>query len=164
MISRLGFFCFSGILFLLQGSVLPILLNGQWQPDLWLAAVIISVLVFNKRTAFAFVLTGGILQDIVTANFFGAHIFPYLMIMVLTMGLVRDRYNRQWFISVMAVMTGTGVYILLLWLVVYVSGGTVRPLYYFFYDGIPQVMMNAAAAVVLHPVLWGMKREWEPKW
>lgn len=164
MISRLGFFCFAGILFFLQGSVLPILLNGQWQPDLWLAAVTISVLVFNKRTAFAFALTGGILQDIVTANFFGAHIFPYLMIMVLTMGLVRDRYNRQWFISVMAVMAGTGVYILLLWLVVCVSGGTVRPLYYFFYDGIPQVMMNAAAAVVLHPVLWDMKREWEPKW
>lgn len=164
MMSRLSFFCFCAVTFLLQGSVLPILLDGRWQPDLWLTGIIISALVFNKKTAILLAVTGGLLQDIVTANFFGIHIFPYCMITAMTMGIMRARYNRQWLISVLAVMTGTAAYIFFLWIVVYVSGGHVRPVLYFFYDGIPQVMMNATAAIVLHNVLWNMKREWEPKW
>lgn len=164
MMSRFSFVCFSAITFLIQGSVLPIFLNGLWQPDLWLTSIIISVLVFNKRTALLLAIIGGLIQDIVIGNFFGLHIFPYLMITLTTMWVVRAKYNRQWLISVLSVMAGTIVHIAFLWMVVHVGGDTVQPLYYFFYDGIPQVMMNATAALVLHQVLWKMKREWEPKW
>lgn len=161
---KLNFFCFSAVTFLLQGSVLPILLNGVWQPDLWLTAVVISVLAFDKRTALSLAVVGGLVQDIVTGNFFGMHLFPYLMITFIIMGVVREKYNRQWFLSILAVMAGTVIYIAFLWVVVHIGGDEVRPFAYFFYDGIPQVMMNATAAILLHNVLWNMKHEWEPRW
>lgn len=162
--SRLNFWCFCAVTFLIQGSVLPILMNGVWQPDLWLVAVIIAVLAFDKKTALSLAVVGGLAQDIVTGNFFGMHLFPYIMVTFLIMAAVRERYNRQWFLSVVSVMAGTLVYIALLWVVVHIGGDVVQPVHYVFYDGIPQVFMNGAAAVFLHNVLWNMKHEWEPRW
>lgn len=162
--TRMEGLCLSAVLFLLQSSVLPFLLNGLWEPDLWLTAVVISVLVFGRKTALALAVAGGLLQDIVTGNFFGLHLFPYLVVTLLTAFFMRERYNRKWLVSVLTVAAGSAACILCVWLVILLSGGRVQPAAYLMHYGLPQILMNCAAAVVLHHVLWNMKHEWEPRW
>lgn len=162
--TRARFFSFCAVTLLLQGSVLPLLLGGIWQPDLWLCASIIAVLVFDGRIALAMAAAGGLSQDIITGNFFGLHFFPYLIITLAVLRCVREKYNRKWLLSLSFVEAGTAGYMVLLWLVVYMGGGTVRPPEYFIYEGLPQFVMNGAAAFLLHHALWNMKREWVPKW
>lgn len=164
MISRVGWIGLCIGLFLLQSSVIPLLCNGRWQPDVWLCTIIISVLAFDRKTAFAFAAVGGILNDIVTGNFFGLHVFPYLVTAFFTMAVIRERYNRKWVVSILTVIPGTVVYLFSVWIVVSMSGETLPVLLYLFYNGWGQVLANAAAAAVMHPLLWSMRREWEPKW
>lgn len=164
MMARGRFLSFCLLLLLLEGSVLPFFFAGSWQPDLWLCAVVISVLAFDRKTALSMAVVGGLAQDIVTGNFFGIHLFPYIVIAFLTLAVMKGRYNRQWRVSLLASGAGTLGYMALLFLVVYFGGGGVDPLAYFCGRALPQLVMNLAAAVFLHPVLWNMKQEWEPKW
>ncbi len=151
-------------LFLVQGSVMPLLLNGLWQPDLWLVTVIIAVLAYDRKTALSFAVVGGIAQDIVTGNFFGLHLFPYLMAALLTAFFMRERYNRKWLVSVLSAAAGTAVYLVFVGAVVTLAGGRVEIPAYALHSALPQIAANVAAAVFLHPLLWNMKREWEPRW
>lgn len=151
-------------LFLIQSAVLPFLFSGRWMPDLWFCAIIISVLAFNRKTALAFAVAGGIAQDIVTGNLFGLHLFPYLALALLTAAFMRERYNRRWLVSVASVAVGTAVYLLFVCAVTALSGGRISFLRYLLYSGIPQILANTAAAAVMHPVLWDMKQEWKPRW
>ncbi len=164
MISRIGWIGLCITLFLMQSSVIPLLLSGRWQPDLWLCTVIISVFAFGRKTALSFAAVGGILQDIVTGNFFGLHLFPYFLTAVLTAVIIKDRYNRKWLVSVLSVIPGTVAYLFFVWMVVFLGGEEVNIFLYLFYQGIGLLGANAAAAAVLHPLLWSMRREWEPRW
>lgn len=158
------FFLFSAITFLLAGSVLPMLLPENALPDLWLVSVVIAVLAFDKKTVLALAVTGGVLSDVVTGNFFGLHLFPYLATAALTSLAVREKYNRKWLVSLLAVLAGTLFAMLFFFLIVHLSMGHAKPFYYFIYRGLPQFLANGAAALILHRVLWNMKREWEPRW
>ena len=68
----------SGVIFLLQSSFLPFLFNGIMQRDLWLTVIALSSLVVDRKTAILLAAIGGLLQDVVTSNFFGLHLLPYL--------------------------------------------------------------------------------------
>lgn len=113
-------------LFLIQSAVLPFLFSGRWMPDLWFCAIIISVLAFNRKTALAFAVAGGIAQDIVTGNLFGLHLFPYLALALLTAAFMRERYNRRWLVSVASVAVGTAVYLLFVCAITALSGDGFR--------------------------------------
>ena len=67
-------------LFLLQSAILPFIFNGISQPDLWLVSIIIVAMIFKFDFAIIFALIAGFIQDLVISNFFGLHIFPYLII------------------------------------------------------------------------------------
>ena len=73
-------FSISVVLFFLQGSFLPLLLFGKWQPDIFLTVLIIFSLIFEKKEIFAFAVVFGLIQDLIIGNFFGLHIFPYVII------------------------------------------------------------------------------------
>lgn len=158
------FVLFAAITFLLSGSVLPVLLPEEAMPDIWLVSIIIAVLAFDRKTVLALAGVGGVLADVVTGNFFGLHLFPYLVTAGLALCAVREKYNRKWLVSLLAVMAGTLVCMLVFFLVIHLGMGHAKPFYYFFYRGLPQFVSNAAAALVMHCVLWNMKREWEPRW
>lgn len=98
----------SGVIFLLQSSFLPFLFNGIMQPDLWLTVIALSSLVVDRKTAILLAAIGGLLQDVVTSNFFGLHLLPYLGITLLFLKFGRDRYNKHWHISLSGGAAGFG--------------------------------------------------------
>lgn len=158
------FVLFTAVTFLLMGSILPILLPEQAMPDIWLVSIIIAVLAFDRKTVLALAVTGGFLADVVTGNFFGLHLFPYLVTAGLALFAVREKYNRKWLVSLLAVMAGTLVCMTAFFIVIHLGMGHAKPFYYLIYRGLPQFISNAAAAIIMHRVLWNMKREWEPRW
>lgn len=162
--SRWGAVILTVCLTLAQGPGIAVLSNGKWVPDLWMSAVIISALAFEKRTAVFLAAAGGLIQDILTGNFFGLHFFPYLVIVLIVSAAVKVRYNRRWLVSVLTVAGGSAVYVFLSCGIILLSGAELSLFSYFLYRGLPQILLNTVAAMVLHSVIWNMKRKWEPKW
>ena len=154
----------SGVIFLLQSSFLPFLFNGIMQPDLWLTVIALSSLVVDRKTAILLAAIGGLLQDVVTSNFFGLHLLPYLGITLLFLKFGRDRYNKHWYISLLAVLLASVIYVVVSSIIMGWAGSRYPSLFYFVYLGIPLVLMNGGCALALHPLIWMLKREEEPRW
>jgi rod shape-determining protein MreD len=152
------------VIFFLQVSVLPFFFGGEWLPDLWLTALLIAGLVFDRKYVIAWTLAGGFAQDLLTTNYFGLHMFPYMILAALSYGWARKRFNRHWYVSVAAVMAGSLLFMMMVGLVAFPSGESMDIPSYFLYKCIPFVMMNGTAALLLHPLLWGMKYEGESRW
>ena len=162
--SRLSWFGFGLAVFFPQASVLPFLFSSFWVPDLWLTAMILTGVIYRPQDMIVMAMAAGMIQDLVMGNFFGLHLFPYLAVaFVMTLG-GREKYNRQWFVSMTAVMGGTCLYILAAAAVIWAAGGHIWPVPYLLHQGIPLIMMNGTAAVVMHYVLWELKHERESRW
>ena len=162
--STLSLVVLSVVVFFLQLSFLPFLFDGITQPDLWLVVIALSTLVFEKRTCLILAMVGGLLQDIVISNFFGLHLLPYLAITLLFLELGRERYNRHWYISLLAVLIASAIYVVLSSLIMWWAGSHYPPISYFLYLGLPFIAMNGVGSLFLHRIIWGMKREGEPQW
>ncbi len=164
VLSPLSMLILSITAFLVQASFLPFFFDGITQPDVWLTLIALSTLVYDKKTALTLAMVGGLVQDIVISNFFGLHLLPYLVITVLFLELGRERYNRHWYISLLAVGIASLLYVLLSSLIMWWAGRQYPPILYFLYLGLPFIGMNGVCTLFLHPLMWGMKREGEPQW
>lgn len=162
--SNLSLVVLSVVVFFLQSSFLPFLFDGITQPDVWLVVIALATLVFEKRTCLILAMAGGLLQDIVISNFFGLHLLPYLAIALLFLELGRERYNRHWYISLLAVLIASAIYVVLSSLIMWWAGSHYPPISYFLYLGLPFIGMNGICSLFLHRIVWGMKREGEPQW
>lgn len=154
----------SGVIFLLQSSFLSFLFNGIMQPDLWLTVIALSSLVVDRKTAILLAAIGGLLQDVVTSNFFGLHLLPYLGITLLFLKFGRDRYNKHWYISLLAVLLASVIYVVVSSIIMGWAGSRYPSLFYFVHLGISLVLMNGGCSLVLHNVVWMLKQEEEPRW
>ena len=162
--SRLSFAVISALFFLLQGSFLPFISGGTAEPDLWLVASVISLIVYDKRTALLFAALGGVLTDIVIGNFFGLHLFPYLVTTLVTAAFIRAKYHRRLFVSLYYTATASCLYIFVMWCVIWFSGAHVSVLDYVLYRAWKIIGLNIIAAVFIHHLFWSVKKEWVSKW
>lgn len=111
MMSTYSLVLLSCIIFLLQSSFLPFLFNGIMQPDLWLTVIALAAVIVDRKSAFILAGVGGFLQDIVTSNFFGLHLLPYLVITLLFVKFGRHRYNKHWYVSLLSVLLASVIYV-----------------------------------------------------
>ena len=85
--------------------------------------MILTGVIYRPQDMIVMAMAAGMIQDLVMGNFFGLHLFPYLVVaFVMTLG-GREKYNRQWFVSMTAVMGGTCLYILAAAAVIWAAGG-----------------------------------------
>lgn len=164
MMDRLVWLLFGAVLFLLQASVLPLVFTGKWQPDLWLICLVLSALIYDRRTIFIIAVVGGFIQDVVIGNFFGLHLFPYLALALIGSVMEQERYNKDWKLSVVATAIGSCIFLLAAGAVVLASGGRPQITAYLIHMGIPFILVNGGTALPMHYVMWKMHREKEPQW
>lgn len=164
MMSNFAFIIICIVTFLIQSSVFPFFFNGVFQPDLWLTLIIIFALIYDKKQVFLLTVIGGLSQDIVTGNFLGLHIIPYLFIAFVFSALGRERYNRHWYVTFLAVVIGSVVYVLLSGLIDWAGTGSAIEITYFTYIGAYMIAANGVLSLILHPILWGLRREGEILW
>ncbi len=149
---------------LLQSSFLPFFFSGLTQPDLWLVVVVLSTLIFDKKTALSLALIGGLVQDILISNLFGLHLLPYLVISSLYLALGKERYNKHWYISLIAIVLASLLYLLLSGFVMWCARSQHLAISYIFYVGIPFTLWNVVGMLCLHHPLWAMKKEGKTRW
>ncbi len=162
--SRVAFAAICFLIFLLQSAFLPFLSDGVRMPDLWLVAVVIALLAYNRTMALLFAVTGGILADIGTGNFFGLHLFPYVFALAVTAFYIREKYHRRIWTSLLFVTMASCLYIPAMWFVIWLSGGEIVFRDYVWYRGLPMIALNLVAVFFLHPLLWSVKKDWVAKW
>ena len=162
--SRLSFAVICLVIFLLQSAFLPFLSNGAWLPDLWLVTVVISLLAYDRMTALAFAVAGGALADIGTGNFFGLHLFPYVLALSVVAFYLREKYHRRIFTSFFFVAMASCLYLPAMWFVIWLSGGEIVLPDYLLYRGLPMLVLNVLAVFFVHPLLWNVKKDWVAKW
>ncbi len=162
--SRYALAALTFLVFLLQSSVIPFFFNGMTQPDLWLVVVVLATLIFDNRTALTLAVIGGLLQDIVIGNLFGLHLLPYLAIAALYLALGKERYNKHWYISLIAITLASVLDLLLSAFVMWCAQSRQLAVSYIFYMGFPFILVNAAAMLFFHHPLWAMKKEGKTRW
>ena len=162
--TKLSFAMICGLLFLLQSSFLPFFSFGEAQPDLWLVAAVISVIVFDRKTALMFAVIGGALTDIGTGNFFGLHLFPYLVTTLATVSYVREKYHRRILVSLIFTAAASLLNMVAMWCVIWFSGTSVGVLEYGLHRAWQIIGLNVLAGIVMHHLLWSVKKEWVAKW
>ncbi len=152
------------VTFFLQASVIPFFFDGLTQPDLWLVVIVLATLIFDNRTAMILALVGGLLSDILIGNLFGLHLLPYLAIAALYLALGKKRYNKHWYISLIAILLASGLYLFLSAFVMWCATAKHLAISYILYMGIPFTLWNAAGMLVFHSPMWAMKRERKTRW
>jgi rod shape-determining protein MreD len=162
--NRLVFAVICLMIFLLQSAFLPFLSNGAWLPDLWLVTVVISLLAYDRYIALMFAVIGGVLADIGTGNFFGLHLFPYVLAMVVAVFYIREKYHRRIFTSFLFVAMASCLYIPAMWFVIWMAGGEIAFRDYVWYRGLPMMILNVLAVFFVHPLLWSVKKERVARW
>lgn len=161
---RFGMVMLGIVVFLLEASVFPFFFGGMWQPDLWLTILIIGSLIFSKEWVIGWTLAGGFVEDLIISNYFGLHLFPYMVVAAIIYGWARTRFNKHWYVSVAAVMAGSLLFMVIVGVIGVFSGEALEIPSYFLYKCVPFMMMNGTAALFLHRPLWGMKYEGESRW
>ncbi len=162
--SAYGLAALAFLVFLLQSSVIPFLFDGLVAPDLWLVVIVLSTLIFDKRTAMSLAVIGGLLQDIVIGNLFGLHLMPYLAIAALYLALGKERYNKHWYISLIAIALASVLFLALSAFVMWCAQSRHLAVTYIFYMGFPFILVNAATMLLCHHPLWAMKKEGKTRW
>lgn len=152
--------------FLLQSSIIPFFFQGSYQPDIWLVVIVMASMIFSTGQALLFAIIGGLIQDLVISNFFGLHLVPYIIITYGFSMLGKGKYNRHWYISMIAVAIGTVVFIVSSYFIMILGGINSMAFSYFLYTGIFLVGLNAIFVLFFHKLLWSLSSgfEGESRW
>ncbi|MGP1534917.1 MAG: rod shape-determining protein MreD [Dialister pneumosintes] len=150
--------------FVIQWSIFPFLCSATWQPDLWLTLLILSALMYDKKEILIWSIFGGFIQDIISGSMIGTHLLLYTIIAFLFFKFVRQKFNRRWYISSLAVMIGTFIYTILLGLLITISGENFSLPMYIAFKSVPLMLSNSVSALFMYNLLWNMTVEGESQW
>lgn len=151
------------VLFFIQGQLLPALFHTNFLPDIILTAIIVVTLFKGQSDGLLAALIGGLVQDILISNFFGLHLFPY-MIIVYLLSLVKHRmYEERWywtfaFVSICTLFVG-----IIRMTMLGMSGADIH-LSYIWYMVIPAVFWNALFGAIGHGLLSRTKEREDYMW
>lgn len=158
-----GVFYISMLLLLIQGSVLPLLLFGKWQPDIFLTVLLLISLIFERKQVLVFAVVFGIVQDVIIGNFFGLHVFPYVIVSWVVVQFIKKKYNKHWYVSLLTVLLGSLCYFIFSGFIVW-QGESYYLLNYYLELGLPFALCNSILAFFLHKLLWKFRRDKEIRW
>lgn len=150
-------------LFFIQSSFLPYFLPDHLF-DLWLVVVAMGALIIRPKDAFLLAAAGGFIQDIAAGNFFGIHLVPYLLITFIYVKLGKEKYNKHWYISLIAVVIASVFAFLMEGMILYLSGISIFLTFSVLERIFSFILWNGIFALLIHNVLWAVNREGEPHW
>ena len=161
---NLAYFIIGVITFFIQGQVLPMIMPTNWIPNLVLVWVGIITLIHGRRAGLIIAAIGGIVHDVLISNFFGMHLFPYI-ILVYVLSLVKSKiYEEQWYVSFILVALSTLVDGILRILMLYMVRVDIMALPYLWHLVLPAMVVNGILGIVLHIILWRLEVREEYMW
>lgn len=150
--------------FLVQALLLPRLFHTNWQPDLFLAWVVILSLLRGRRIGIAVAIIAGLVQDILVSNLFGLHFFPYIVVAYICSIWTHTVYEEKWYVSFFWVVAVTIVVSIMQFCMLWLGRADVQLLGFVWYHTWPALWLNGLLGIGLHEFVWNLTEEDEYIW
>ena len=154
-----------GILTLvLQGTLMPAIFGGPWLPNLILVWIIMLAILRSRQVALTVAVIGGILYDTVLSNFFGLHLFPYVITAYAMSSWAPRVYEEQWYMSALLVAGGSLLDGLLRMAMLFFMEAQFSFVAYALHFVLPEMVANGLLGIVVHWILWRFDKKEEYRW
>ena len=107
---------------------------------------------------------GGIVHDVLISNFFGLHLFPYVLVVYLLSAVKHRLYEERWYWSSAIVAICTLLDGFIRSLMILASGGDLHIGVYMWHMVIPVLFWNGLLAAIVHGLLWRKDEQQDYIW
>lgn len=147
-------------LYFIQAQLLPAIFHTSWLPNCILTAVILVTIFKGRKTGLIAAVIGGSIHDILISNFFGLHLFPYIIVVYLLSFVKSHVYEERWYWSCAIVGICTLIDGIVQYVMISSSGGDIIFFSYIGHMVMPTVFWNAVLGGIGH-FLMGLTEEKE---
>ena len=147
-------------LYFIQAQLLPAIFHTSWLPNCILTAVILVTIFKGRKTGLIAAVIGGSVHDILISNFFGLHLFPYIIVVYLLSFVKSHVYEERWYWSCAIVGICTLIDGIVRYVMISSSGGDIIFFSYIGHMVMPTVFWNAVLSGIGH-ILMGLTEEKE---
>ena len=141
------------LIYFIQAQLLPAIFHTNWLPNLILTTVVMITLFKGRRMGLVSAVVGGLVHGVLISNFFGLHLFPYVIVVYILSFVKHRLYEERWYWSSCIVAVCTVLDGLIRFFMIWGSGGDIYFWSYLWHMIIPTLPWNALMAAALHAFL-----------
>lgn len=156
---RLAFILSGFLVYFIQAQLLPAIFHTNWLPNLILTIVVMVTLFKGRRMGLMVAVIGGIVHDVLISNFFGLHLFPYVLVVYVLSTIKHRLYEERWYWSSAIVAICTLLDGLIRSIMLLASGSDIHIWAYIWHMVIPVLFWNGLLAAIIHGMLWWRKED-----
>ena len=149
---------------LIQTQLFPFLIHQVWIPNLFLVWIVLIAAMHGRKTGLIMATIAGVIHDTIISNFFGLHIFPYLLVVYIVTVLRVHIYEEQWYISCVTVAIATLVDAMIRIAILYAIHADIEIGTYMWHLVFPTIWVNGILAIFIHYLLWRMQEKEKYIW
>ncbi|WP_298632534.1 rod shape-determining protein MreD, partial [uncultured Veillonella sp.] len=97
--TRLALVLCGFLIYFIQAQLLPAIFHTNWLPNLILTIIVMVTLFKGRYMGLMAAVIGGIVHDVLISNFFGLHLFPYVLVVYLLSAVKHRLYEERWYWS-----------------------------------------------------------------
>lgn len=162
--TRLALVLCGFLIYFIQAQLLPAIFHTNWLPNLILTIIVMVTLFKGRRMGIMAAVIGGIVHDVLISNFFGLHLFPYVLVVYLLSAVKHRLYEERWYWSSAIVAICTLLDGFIRSLMILASGGDLHIGLYMWHMVIPVLFWNGVLAAIVHGLLWRKDEEQDYIW
>ena len=141
--TRLALVLCGFLIYFIQAQLLPAIFHTNWLPNLILTIIV---------------------HDVLISNFFGLHLFPYVLVVYLLSAVKHRLYEERWYWSSAIVAICTLLDGFIRSLMILASGGDLHIGVYMWHMVIPVLFWNGLLAAIVHGLLWRKDEQQDYIW
>lgn len=142
------------LIYFIQAQLLPTIFHTNWLPNLILTIIVMITLFKGRRMGLISAVLGGIVHDVLISNFFGLHLFPYVIVVYLLSAVKHRIYEERWYWSSGIVAICTLLDGIIRSFMILASGGDLHFGLYLWHMVLPVMFWNGLLGAIVHGLLW----------
>ena len=152
------------LIYFIQAQLLPAIFHTNWLPNLILTITVMVTLFKGRRMGIVVAIVGGIVHDVLISNFFGLHLFPYVIVVYLLSAVKHRIYEERWYWSSAIVAICTLLDGLIRSFMILASGGDLHLVVYLLHMVVPVLFWNGVLGAIVHGLLWRKEEQQDYIW
>ena len=140
-------------------------IQAQLLPAIFHTNITVMVTLFKgRRMGIMVAIVGGIVHDVLISNFFGLHLFPYVIVVYLLSAVKHRIYEERWYWSSAIVAICTLLDGLIRSFMILASGGDLHLGVYLLHMVVPVLFWNGVLGAIVHGLLWRKEEQQDYIW
>ena len=162
--TRLALVLCGFLIYFIQAQLLPAIFHTNCSPNLILTITVMVTLFKGRRMGIIVAVVGGIVHDVLISNFFGLHLFPYVIVVYLLSAVKHRIYEERWYWSSAIVAICTLLDGLIRSFMILASGGDLHLGVYLLHMVVPVLFWNGVLGAIVHGLLWRKEQQQDYIW